>query len=284
MPHFELVWVNCSRNESFRGLWRCSFHSEEERFELGQHRDEQPVSCPTSLEMVINSTVSVVKKREDMCCEQLKLLRPAHTRTLLPICHGKLVRRCYLLFCPYTVLYVDKILIIVCVCPQQGLIQSGEKRLYIRPVLQKHIDHMKELTVDLPSGVPHLLSTHTLPVRTRLKQPKSEWTLYWLNIHSSQYHIIENKPISGLKSTAIHYPVELVHLFKVLFMSSQINLIYIVFDCFTVESNRIIDGWIVVFCPYYFSSVCLCTHADFFGHCFTFHSFSVSHYEYQTQC
>ncbi len=22
-----------------------------------------------------------------------------------------------------------------------------------------------------------------------------------------------------------------------------------------------------------FSSVCLCTHADFFGHCFTFHSF-----------
>uniref|UniRef100_A0A672KCX2 Peptidase M12B domain-containing protein n=1 Tax=Sinocyclocheilus grahami TaxID=75366 RepID=A0A672KCX2_SINGR len=66
-------------------------------FELGQHRDEQPVSCPTSLEMVINSTVSVVKKREDMCCEQLKLLRPAHTRTLLPICHGKLVRRCFLL-------------------------------------------------------------------------------------------------------------------------------------------------------------------------------------------
>uniref|UniRef100_A0A671MT49 Peptidase M12B domain-containing protein n=1 Tax=Sinocyclocheilus anshuiensis TaxID=1608454 RepID=A0A671MT49_9TELE len=71
---------------------------EEESFELGQHRDEQPVSCPTSLEMVINSTVSVVKKREDMCCEQLKLLRPAHTRTLLPICHGKLVRRCFLLY------------------------------------------------------------------------------------------------------------------------------------------------------------------------------------------
>ncbi|KAG1926044.1 A disintegrin and metalloproteinase with thrombospondin motifs [Pimephales promelas] len=146
VPHFELVWVNCSRNESFRGLWRCSFQTEEERFELGQHRDERPVSCPTSLEMVINSTVSVVKKREDMCCEQLKLLRPAHTRTLLPVCHGKL----------------------------QGLIQYGERRLCIRPVLQKHIDHLKDLNMDLPSGVPHLLLTHTLPARTHLKQPKSE--------------------------------------------------------------------------------------------------------------
>ncbi|XP_016345719.1 A disintegrin and metalloproteinase with thrombospondin motifs 13 isoform X1 [Sinocyclocheilus anshuiensis] len=161
VPHFELVWVNCSRNESFRGLWRCSFHSEEESFELGQHRDEQPVSCPTSLEMVINSTVSVVKKREDMCCEQLKLLRPAHTRTLLPICHGKL----------------------------QGLIQSGEKRLCIRPVLQKHIDHLKELTVDLPSGVPHLLLTHTLPVRTRLKQPKSQFRLRRTPLGSEVTHL-----------------------------------------------------------------------------------------------
>lgn len=91
--------MNCLRNESFGGLWRCSFQTEGERFELGQHRDEQPVSCPTSLEMVINSTVSVVKKREDMCCEQLKLLRPAHTRTLLPVCHGKLVRFFYYALC-----------------------------------------------------------------------------------------------------------------------------------------------------------------------------------------
>lgn len=131
MPHFELVWVNCSRNESFRGLWRCSVHSEEESFELGQHRDEQPVSCPMSLEMVINSTVSVVKKREDVCCEQLKLLRPAHTRTLLPICHGKLVRRCFLLCCPYTVLYGDKFLIIVCICPSaRSDSVRGEEAVY----------------------------------------------------------------------------------------------------------------------------------------------------------
>ncbi|XP_056102673.1 A disintegrin and metalloproteinase with thrombospondin motifs 13 isoform X2 [Rhinichthys klamathensis goyatoka] len=161
VPHFELVWVNCSRNESFRGLWRCSFQTEGERFELGQHRDERPVSCPTSLEMVINSTVSVVKKREDMCCEQLKLLRPAHTRTLLPVCHGKL----------------------------QGLIQSGERRLCIRPVLQKHIDHLKDLTMDLPSGVPHLLLTHTLPVRTHLKQPKSQFRLRRTPLGSEVTHL-----------------------------------------------------------------------------------------------
>ncbi|XP_050972765.1 A disintegrin and metalloproteinase with thrombospondin motifs 13 isoform X2 [Labeo rohita] len=161
VPHFELVWVNCSRNESFRGLWRCLFQSEGESFELGQHRDEQPVSCPTSLEMVINLTVSVVKKREDMCCEQLKLLRPAHTRTLLPICHGQL----------------------------QGLIQSGERRLYIRPMLQKHTDHLKELSTDLPSGVPHLLLTHTLPVRTRLKQPKSQFRLRRTPLGSEVTHL-----------------------------------------------------------------------------------------------
>lgn len=92
VPQFELVWVNCWRNESFRGLWRCSFDAHEESFDLEQHRGEPPVSCPPTLETVINSTVSVVKKRDDMCCEQLKLLRPANTRTLLPVCHGKLVK------------------------------------------------------------------------------------------------------------------------------------------------------------------------------------------------
>lgn len=91
VPQFELVWVKCWRNESIRGLWRCSFDAQEESFELGQHRSEPPVSCPSTLDMVINSTVSVVKKRDDMCCEQLKLLRPPNTRTLLPVCQGKLV-------------------------------------------------------------------------------------------------------------------------------------------------------------------------------------------------
>lgn len=89
----------------------------------------------------------------------------------------------FYLLCSMFVLYTvfvarytvgDLFLILVYICPQQGLIQSGEKRLYIRPVLQKHIDHLKDLTTDLPSGVPHLLLTHTLPVRTRLTQPKSE--------------------------------------------------------------------------------------------------------------
>ncbi|XP_051964853.1 A disintegrin and metalloproteinase with thrombospondin motifs 13 [Xyrauchen texanus] len=161
VPQFELVWVNCSRNESFIGLWRCSFQAQGERFELGQHRDEYPVSCPSSLELVINSTVSVVKKREDMCCEQLKLLRPAHTRTLLPVCHGKL----------------------------QGLIQSKERRLYIRPMLQKHIDLWKDHTVDLPSGEPHLLLTQNLPVRTRLKQPKSQFRLRRTLLGSEVTHL-----------------------------------------------------------------------------------------------
>ncbi|XP_065103608.1 A disintegrin and metalloproteinase with thrombospondin motifs 13 isoform X2 [Paramisgurnus dabryanus] len=161
VPQFELVWVNCSRNESSNGLWRCSFDSQEESFDLGQHRGEPPVSCPSNLEMVINSTVSVVKKREVMCCEQLKLLRPAHTRTLLPVCHGKL----------------------------QGLIQSGESRLYIRPMLQKHIDSLQNFTMDLPFGIPHLLQTHNLPVKTHLKQPKSQFRLRRTALGSEVTHL-----------------------------------------------------------------------------------------------
>lgn len=88
------------------------------------------------------------------------------------------------MFLPYTVFVAIycSIQILVLFCLQQGLIQSGERRLCIRPLLQKHIDHLKDLTMDLPSGVPHLLLTHTLPVRTRLKQPKSEWTIDWLYI------------------------------------------------------------------------------------------------------
>lgn len=161
VPQFELVWVNCWRNESFNGLWRCSFDAQVKSFELGQHRGEPPVSCPSSLEMVINSTLSVVKKREDMCCEQLKLLRPANTRTLLPVCQGKL----------------------------QGLIQSEERRLYIRPMLQKHIDSLRDFTVDLPSGIPHLLLTHTVPVRTHLKQPKSQFRLRRTALGSEVTHL-----------------------------------------------------------------------------------------------
>ncbi|KAA0713727.1 A disintegrin and metalloproteinase with thrombospondin motifs 13 [Triplophysa tibetana] len=161
VPQFELVWVKCWRNESIWGLWRCSFDAQEERFELGQHRSEPPVSCPSTLEMVINSTVSVVKKRDDMCCEQLKLLIPPNTRTLLPVCQGKL----------------------------QGLIQSGENRLYIRPMLQNHIDTLKDFTVDLPSGVPHLILTHTVPVRTRLKQPKSQFRLRRTALGSEVTHL-----------------------------------------------------------------------------------------------
>ncbi|TRY60195.1 hypothetical protein DNTS_003804, partial [Danionella cerebrum] len=143
VPHFEVVWVNCSRTELLKGPWRCFFQSEGEIFELVQRQDKHAVPCPKHIEMEINSTVSLVKKMEDICCEQLKLLRPAHTRTLLP----------------------------------QGLIQLGERRLYIRPVLSKHTDHLRDLTSGISPGIPHLLVTQQLPVQTRQKQPKSQFRL-----------------------------------------------------------------------------------------------------------
>lgn len=77
-------------------------------------------------------------------------------------------------------------------------------------------------------------------------------------------------------------PIELVHLFKVLFLSSQVNLIYIVFDCFkSAPQWKVTESLMDVFLfslHTIFSVVGLCTHADFFGHCFKFQCFSVPHH------
>ncbi|XP_066500743.1 A disintegrin and metalloproteinase with thrombospondin motifs 13 isoform X2 [Hoplias malabaricus] len=137
---FELVWVRCTS----RKPWQCSFQAQRKHFQIGQSKEEQSLSCPSSMETAINSTLSVVQKRENVCCERLHLLKPESTRTLLSMCNGKI----------------------------QGmfLFQPGNRKLYIRPLLQIHLDHLRSSVVP-PPGVPHLVIPS--PVRTRYRRAES---------------------------------------------------------------------------------------------------------------
>ncbi|XP_062855351.1 A disintegrin and metalloproteinase with thrombospondin motifs 13 [Trichomycterus rosablanca] len=135
VSEFELVWVNCFRHESDET--HCSFHAQGTGFQLIQRKAEQSLSCPTNLEHVLNFTTSVIKKRENMCCETLDLLKPEKTRTLVSMCDEKL----------------------------QGLLLLQSKQLYIRPLLEKHSHYLRN-----QSGVPHLLLPHSRPSVTHLQQ------------------------------------------------------------------------------------------------------------------
>uniref|UniRef100_W5K1A9 ADAM metallopeptidase with thrombospondin type 1 motif, 13 n=1 Tax=Astyanax mexicanus TaxID=7994 RepID=W5K1A9_ASTMX len=139
-PDLQLVWVNCSS----RRPWQCSFQAQGEQFQLGQLTKDQLFFCPSSLEFTVNSTLSIIKRRENTCCERLYLQKPENTQTLLSVCHGKL----------------------------QGLLlfQPGKRKMSIQPLLQKHSDHLRN-SVDHIAGVPHLMLTHPSPVvKTHLKQ------------------------------------------------------------------------------------------------------------------
>ncbi|KAG9270386.1 A disintegrin and metalloproteinase with thrombospondin motifs 13 [Astyanax mexicanus] len=143
VPDLQLVWVNCSS----RRPWQCSFQAQGEQFQLGQLTKDQLFFCPSSLEFTVNSTLSIIKRRENTCCERLYLQKPENTQTLLSVCHGKL----------------------------QGLLlfQPGKRKMSIQPLLQKHSDHLRN-SVDHIAGVPHLMLTHPSPVvKTHLKQSQS---------------------------------------------------------------------------------------------------------------
>ncbi|XP_017551915.1 A disintegrin and metalloproteinase with thrombospondin motifs 13 [Pygocentrus nattereri] len=146
VPEFELVWLNCSS----RRPWQCLFQTKQRQFLLGQLKGEQSLSCPSSLEIALNSTLSVIKRKEDMCCERLHLLSPENVKTLLSVCHGKL----------------------------EGLLlfQSGKRKLYIRPLLQRHSYHLIQF-VDPLQGVPHLVLTRPSLVRTRLRHAQNHHRL-----------------------------------------------------------------------------------------------------------
>lgn len=89
MPEFELVWIKCFRDESAGR--HCSFQAQGENFKL-RLRNESSLPCPSNLELAINTTLSVLKRRDNKCCEQLDVLKPEDTRSFLSVCEAKLVR------------------------------------------------------------------------------------------------------------------------------------------------------------------------------------------------
>lgn len=95
VPEFELVWVSCFRDES--GGKHCSFQAQGKDFKL-RWRNEPSLSFPSNLELAINATLSVIKRRDNKCCKQLHVLKPEDARSFLSVCDGKLVRSCFVFF------------------------------------------------------------------------------------------------------------------------------------------------------------------------------------------
>lgn len=141
IPEFELVWVSCFRDES--GGKHCSFQAQGKDFKL-RWRNEPSLSFPSNLELAINATLSVIKRRDNKCCKQLHVLKPEDARSFLSVCDGKL----------------------------QGLLLLQSGKLHVHPLFHKHSDHLRN-TVVTPPGVPHLLLPHPSPVRTYLQQSQS---------------------------------------------------------------------------------------------------------------
>ncbi|XP_076845174.1 A disintegrin and metalloproteinase with thrombospondin motifs 13 isoform X2 [Brachyhypopomus gauderio] len=152
VPEFELVWVNCFRDETHSSPWQCLFQAQGKLFKLGQHGTEQSFFCPPVLETAINSTFSEIKRNDMMCCEQLHLPEPDSSRSLISMYHGKL----------------------------QGLIlidsEKGQRKLHIRPLLQIHSDQLRS-SVDRLPGVPHLVWLRPSPVKPRSIQSHSHHML-----------------------------------------------------------------------------------------------------------
>ncbi|MCI4381201.1 hypothetical protein PGIGA_G00248690 [Pangasianodon gigas] len=141
VSEFELVWVSCFRDESSGR--HCSFQAQGKDFKL-RRRNEPSLSCPSNLEIAINTTLSVIKRRDNKCCEQLDILQPEDARSFLSVCDGKL----------------------------QGLLLLQSGKLHIHALSNKHSDHLRN-AVATPPGVPHLLLPRPSPVRTRLQQSQS---------------------------------------------------------------------------------------------------------------
>lgn len=88
VPEFELVWVSCFSDESAGR--HCSFRAQGKDFKL-RLRNEPSLSFPSILELTSNTTHSVLKRRDNKCCQQLDILKPEDGRSFLSTCDGKLV-------------------------------------------------------------------------------------------------------------------------------------------------------------------------------------------------
>ncbi|XP_047679144.1 A disintegrin and metalloproteinase with thrombospondin motifs 13 isoform X3 [Tachysurus fulvidraco] len=141
VPEFELVWVSCFRAGSDGRNY--SFQAQGKNYKL-RLRKEPSLSCPSNLEIALNTTLSVIKKTDNKCCEQLDVLKPEDARSFLSVCDGKI----------------------------QGLLVLQSGKLRIHPLLHKHSAHLQN-SVLTPSGVPHLLLPRTSPVKTSLRQSRS---------------------------------------------------------------------------------------------------------------
>lgn len=130
VPEFQLIWTDCASTELHTGPWRCSFETEGKRFVLGLGERKQSFSCQSTLETARNTTLNTTRKSHAMCCQQAKVLHPPSTKGFLTICARKM----------------------------QGLVVAGKEkeRLYIQPVLQKHI-HLTEVRNCSSPGTPHLV-------------------------------------------------------------------------------------------------------------------------------
>lgn len=95
VPEFELVWISCFRDGTEIGR-HWSFRAQGKDFKL-RPRNEPSLSCPSNLEMAINTTHSVIKRRDNMCCEHLDVLKPEDARSFLSVCDGKIVRSWFFL-------------------------------------------------------------------------------------------------------------------------------------------------------------------------------------------
>lgn len=91
MPGFELVWVSCVSDES--GREHCSFQAQGKDIRL-TWRTEPTLSCPSNLEIAINTTLSVIRRSDNACCELLDMLKPEDARSFLSVCDGNLVSVC----------------------------------------------------------------------------------------------------------------------------------------------------------------------------------------------
>ncbi|KAF5907315.1 A disintegrin and metalloproteinase with thrombospondin motifs 13, partial [Clarias magur] len=136
VPEFELLWVRCFGSQ-------CSFQAQGKYFKL-RRRNDPSLPGPSNLEIAINTTLSVINRRDNTFCGQLDALQPEHARSFLSICDGKL----------------------------QGLLLLQSAKLHVHPLLQNHLDHLRN-SVDIPSGVPHIIVPHPSPARTHLQESQT---------------------------------------------------------------------------------------------------------------
>ncbi|KAI1900639.1 hypothetical protein AGOR_G00051990 [Albula goreensis] len=146
VPEFEVIWVSCTCTRP----WRCTFQAQGRDYVLGQERESRPPSCISVVERHLNSSVHVVQRMPGVCCEQLSVLQPHPAKGLLSLCESTL----------------------------QGMVQAGDRRLHIQPVLRGH-EHFTDMDLahTATAGTLHLvlhqkLAVDTSPLRSPHLNPR----------------------------------------------------------------------------------------------------------------